>query len=121
MIQGIGVDLCRISRIGELVKNRRFLQRVFHEEEQDYAFKKPVPARHLAASFAAREAFVKASGLDFFQIVFRGVWIRRFSTGPSIVFSPQIEQWMNKHCLLAHVSLSHDGDFALAFVVLEKR
>ena len=65
MIKGIGVDLCRISRMEKLLYNEHLLKRVFHQAEYDYAMSKANPARHLAASFAAREAFAKATGLDF--------------------------------------------------------
>ena len=37
MIRGVGVDLCRISRIERLLQDEHFLKRVFHEEERDYA------------------------------------------------------------------------------------
>ena len=119
MIRGVGVDLCRISRIERLLQDEHFLKRVFHEEERDYAMKKANPARHLASSFAAREAFAKAAGLDFFKVVLQGMWLHRTPEGPVPCFSANIEQWMDEQKLKVHISLSHDGDYAIAFVIVE--
>lgn len=83
------------------------------------AMKKANPARHLAASFAAREAFAKAAGLDFFKVVLQGMWLHRTPEGPVPCFSANIEQWMDEQKLKVHISLSHDGDYAIAFIIVE--
>ncbi|MDD2207659.1 MAG: holo-ACP synthase [Aminobacterium sp.] len=119
MIKGIGVDLCRISRMEKLLYNEHLLKRVFHQAEYDYAMSKANPARHLAASFAAREAFAKATGLDFFKVIFKGFWLQRTSSAPVPCFSPVIEQWVEEQNVTVHISLSHDGDYAIAFVIVE--
>ena len=49
--------------------------------------KKANPARHLAASFAAREAFMKAAGLDFLKVL-QGMWLHRTPEGPVPAFLP---------------------------------
>ncbi|EFC92121.1 holo-acyl-carrier-protein synthase [Dethiosulfovibrio peptidovorans DSM 11002] len=121
MVLGIGVDLCRVSRLARCIENDRFLKRVFSPEEIDYAMSRPVPARHLAASFAAREAFSKASGVHLAKVVFQGVWVSRTEKGPFIRLdglSPEIGQYLGENRF--HLSLSHDGDYALAFVVMEE-
>ena len=64
MIKGIGVDIVEIYRINQAIENRkdRFIKRIFTDSEQEYCFGKPLPSRHFAARFAAKEAVSKALG-----------------------------------------------------------
>ena len=62
-VVAIGTDLARIERFRKFVNpDNRLLQRVFSEAERDYALAKKDSAAHLAARFAAKEAFLKALG-----------------------------------------------------------
>ncbi len=82
MIVGLGVDLCNVERMRKSIRSDHFLKRVFHPDEVAYAFSKADPARHLAGSFAAREAFSKASSVSMYSIAFCGVWVERTESGP---------------------------------------
>ncbi|MBQ7069196.1 MAG: 4'-phosphopantetheinyl transferase superfamily protein, partial [Synergistaceae bacterium] len=65
MILGIGVDLCSISRIEKAIESEHFVTRIFSPEEIEYSNKKGKRrCESFAASFAAREAFCKASGIS---------------------------------------------------------
>jgi holo-[acyl-carrier protein] synthase len=62
---GLGIDLLEIERLERaLERHPRLAERVFTEAERDYAAAHARPGRHLAARFAAKEAVVKALGLD---------------------------------------------------------
>jgi holo-[acyl-carrier protein] synthase len=62
---GVGIDLIEIDRIERaLERHPRLAERIFTEGERAYAGAKARPGRHLAARFAAKEAVVKALGLD---------------------------------------------------------
>lgn len=120
VIFGIGVDLCRISRMERCIENDHFTDRVFTPEEKSYAFSKPRPAMHFASSFAAREALSKASGLPFARLVFKTASVTRSDSGPALSFQncddllpPALKN------SIFHLSLSHDGDYAVAMVVIE--
>ena len=64
MIAGIGVDLCRLSRIESAMKSEHFRESVFTLEEIAYCESRGKRKMDSYAScFAAREAFVKASDL----------------------------------------------------------
>ena len=68
MIQGIGLDLCEISRMEKLRTMTRFTERYFTAEEQEYIRGKGIhAAQTMAGIFAAKEALAKAlgTGLDF--------------------------------------------------------
>lgn len=120
MILGIGADLCGISRMRNAVRSARFVEKIFAPEEIAYAMAQGDPARHFASAFAAKEALAKASGWGMFGAGLRSSWVRRTPTGPVFEFDESFAGRLRERgiarCLL---TIAHDGDFALAFVVLE--
>ena len=120
MIRGIGVDLCGVSRLRRSMENPRFLEKVFSEEEISYAMERSDPAKHLAAAFAAKESFAKAGGWGLAATGLRNVRLRRTDTGPVLLLTPPAQDLLARigadRCW---VSVSHDGDYAVAMVVLE--
>jgi holo-[acyl-carrier protein] synthase len=120
MIAGIGTDICAVSRMKRAVESGYFVKRVFSGEEIEYAMSQGEPARHFASAFAAKEALAKASGLGVFGLGITGAWVRRTENGPMMMMSDETELKLKRagadKCWL---SLTHEGDYALAFVVLE--
>jgi holo-[acyl-carrier protein] synthase len=116
----VGADLCAVSRMKRAVENDYFVRKIFVAEEIEYAMAQGEPARHFAAAFAAREAFAKATGLGMFGMGLSSVWVRRTDNGPKLMTDGEASKKLKSHgadrCWL---SLTHEGDFALAFVVLE--
>jgi holo-[acyl-carrier protein] synthase len=121
MIVGIGTDLCSVPRMRRAVANGRFVEKVFSREEIRYATSRGDPALHFASAFAAKEALAKASGLGMFGLGFTGAWVRRTDRGPVIEMDGEIAAKLSggDGSVKCWLSLSHDGDYALAFVVLE--
>ncbi|MDR1916590.1 MAG: holo-ACP synthase [Synergistaceae bacterium] len=121
MIAGVGTDLCLISRMKKAVRSDHFVRRVFSREEIDYANSRGEPERHYASSFAAKEAFAKASGLGLFGMGTDMSWVRRTDNGPLLIYRDELKAKLDdmgvNRCWL---SLAHDGDYAMAFVVLER-
>jgi len=123
-IIGIGSDIVKISRIEKLAERygTRFLERIFTENEIGYASAKARPALHFAARFAAKEAFVKALGSGLRQgINWSDIEIINNDLG-----KPQFKLHNHAHSAslklknpAAWLTLSHEQEFALAFVVLE--
>jgi holo-[acyl-carrier protein] synthase len=101
------------------VESEYFVRRVFSEEEIEYARSNTEPSLHFASAFAAKEALAKASGFGVFGMGLAGSWVRRTKTGPVMMLNDDLRIKLGEpKCWL---SMSHDGDYALAFVVLEKR
>lgn len=120
MIVGIGTDLCSISRMKEATKNDHFVGRIFAREEIDYALSKGDPAKHFASAYAAKEALAKASGLGMFEMGLNSSWVRRENDGPVLMCDNSLRERLGKRRVQkTWLSLTHEGDFALAFVVLE--
>ena len=123
-IIGIGSDIVKISRIEKLAERygTRFLERIFTKNEISYAAAKARPALHFAARFAAKEAFVKALGSGLRQgINWSDIEIINDNLG-----KPQFKLYNHARSASlklknpsAWLTLSHEQEFALAFVVLE--
>jgi holo-[acyl-carrier protein] synthase len=124
VILGIGVDLVHIPRIRQAIERwqERFLDRVFTADEVAYARRRRDPAEHLAARFAAKEATLKALGTGLTMGVrWREMEVRRARGGPpTLSLSGRTAAIGTARGVRAlHLSLTHDGDYALAQVVAE--
>ncbi|HIE07288.1 MAG TPA: holo-ACP synthase [Desulfarculaceae bacterium] len=123
-IIGIGSDIVKIERIERLTEryDKRFLERVFATTETDYAFTKARPGLHLAARFAAKEALVKALGSGLRQgLSWPDIEVINDPLGkPQFIFHNNARKRIsNLNNPTAWLTLSHEQEFALAFVVLE--
>ena len=124
MIVGSGIDLVEIRRIQRAMDRygRRFLGRVFTEEEQAYCLRKRNSAESFAARFAAKEAGAKALGTG---ISFGVSWleievVRELSGRPNLRFLGRAAQIAARiGCAKAALSLTHTAELAAASVVLE--
>lgn len=130
MIVGVGTDLVQISRIGRLV-NRfgpRFLEKCFTPEENEYALARKTPAKQMAAFaklYAAKEAVLKATGLGMREgMRWHDIAVRRDGLGkPVVTVRGRVAESINDRLNdgFTHrldISLSDEGDYALAFVVV---
>ena len=64
----VGIDLLEIERLERALARRpRLAGRLFTEAERSFAAQRARPAMHLAARFCAKEAVVKALGLEVFE------------------------------------------------------
>ena len=122
MIFGIGVDCVEIARMNKSMSRPRFMKRVFSVEESVLLTQKGKgAAASAAACFAAKEAFLKACGrgLGSFSLAEIAA-LRRASGAPYFVFSGAAAEFCAQHKLSCHLSLSHEGGLAFAYVILEK-
>jgi holo-[acyl-carrier protein] synthase len=123
-ISGLGVDTVRCSRFRRFLEKgkRGIIDRLFDAEEQAYSLAKKDPAPHLAVRFAAKEAFLKALGLGLREgMAWLEIGVRRDALGcPSLVLSGRAaEEFRTRGHRAIHLSCSHDGDYAIATVILE--
>ena len=121
MIAGIGVDTTRISRIEKALEHESFLKRVFGPRELALFQAIKMRAETIAANFAAKEALGKALGEGLSGFVWSEAEALRDEAGaPYFVFCGEALRRMEEKGLCAFLSLTHEGDFATAFVVLEQ-
>jgi holo-[acyl-carrier protein] synthase len=115
VIVGIGVDLVDIPRFERsLSRTPALLERLFAPAER------PLPARSLAARYAAKEALIKALGGS------DGVHWTEIEVAPEPSGRPWFrlsgstaEVVAERGITTVHLSMSHDAGIATAYVVAE--
>ena len=123
MILGIGCDLIEIARVKrQLAEDPELGRALFTESELAYANGKRYPERHLAARFAAKEALLKAlPGPRLDSIPWTDMEVQQSDSGrPALQLTGKLRTLADTLGVTStHVSLCHEGGFALAFVILE--
>lgn len=117
----IGIDMTTVSRIKKSMENPRFAPFVFGEKERELFCAQNPKYHSLAANFAAKEAFAKALGSGVRGFGLNEVEVLRDDMGaPYFAFSGKALEIVLSGGYTAQVSLSHEGDAAIAMVLLEK-
>lgn len=127
MICGIGCDMAKVSRFSRWLEKPEMLERFFNEKEM-FPHGRASPSRLMewyAARFAAKEAFSKALGTGFSGFKLADIYIEKNSDGqPFLRVTGEAREKMEALCgrdALVHVSLSHEKEYAVAFVIIERR
>jgi holo-[acyl-carrier protein] synthase len=130
MIYGIGTDIIQISRIeAALARNgERFAEKILGAEELEKFRRRKAKVeargiRFLATRFAAKEAFSKAIGLGMrMPMTWSAMQTLNAASGkPAVVASGALKEFMEQNGLTAQVSITDETDYAVAFVIVEKR
>jgi holo-[acyl-carrier protein] synthase len=124
MILGVGIDLIETSRVETSWKRfgERFLGRIFLPAEIGYCLGMKLPARHLAARFAAKEAVSKAFGTGIgSKLGWKDIEVCRREGGqPFLVLHGGGEALAREFGVRnTHLSLTHHETAAAAVAVLE--
>ena len=117
MVVGIGVDIVDVVRFERaLERTPRLADRLFGD-----AFDSDMPAASLAARFAAKEATLKALGGNIPGFLWTDIQVVGDpGQTPQLALSGSTSSRAHeKHIGTPHLSLSHDGGMAIAFVVME--
>ena len=104
----IGIDLVYIPEFQRRLEQSGGVEKVFTDGE---LVQNPRP-ENLAGIFAAKEAFMKAIGR---KIDWHGVWLEKKESGQPMLASAALASKQK-----AQVSISHDGSYAIAVVLLEE-
>ncbi|HQO40092.1 MAG TPA: holo-ACP synthase [Spirochaetota bacterium] len=115
MIRGTGTDIVNAARIKKLMDEHgaRFLKKILSSAEIEL-----IPEVNaelfVAGRFAAKEALFKATGVQFSM---SSVSVLNESSGKPFFFGDAMEKISGGGTV--HLSISHDSDYAVAFVVIE--
>ncbi|MGN0997330.1 MAG: holo-ACP synthase [Candidatus Ventricola sp.] len=122
-VVAIGTDLCAIARIERAIARPHFYERVFLENERAYLETKGrARASSAAAMFAAKEAVAKALGTGFSAGVMPwGIEVTHAASGaPGIALhGAAAERLAAVGGARVLLSLTHEGDLAQAFAVIQ--
>jgi holo-[acyl-carrier protein] synthase len=123
MIYGIGTDITDVGRFLRWVKEPSMTARFFNEREMQKSGSESFLCQHYAVRFAAKEAFSKALGTGIVGFELHDVYIEKNAEGkPELRTQGTAAVLLEKLCgknAKIHVSLSHEKEFAVAFVVIE--
>ena len=124
---GIGVDIIDNTRIKRSIANKKFLSRVFSNEEIINSKKTNYKTSYFSKRFAAKEAFSKALGTGFRKgLNFNDISITNDRYGkPFIKINDKLSVIINKRFktkkINVFLSISDEKKHSIAFVVLEKK
>ena len=124
---GIGIDIAAVARMGDVLGRHgdRFLERCFRPSEfglpAGWAHPRPAP-QAVAARWAAKEAFLKALGTDVRGVPYRDIEVVRSARGPVrlVLHGRAAEALAAVKGGRIHLSFSHERDYAVATVLIEK-
>jgi len=127
-VVGVGVDLVHVPSFAQQLDQAgtRFEGAFLPGERRDAADRTSDAARHLAARWAAKEAVIKAwsaslhgSAPVMSEHVHHLIELVSDAWGrPRVRLHGAVAQHLDGHAL--EVSVSHDGDYAVAYVVLSR-
>ena len=123
MIIGIGIDMIEVDRVTEKInKEQGFREKVFSSKEISFCDSKPNNGQNYAARFAAKEAFLKATGQGLmlgYNLTDIEVASDQYGK-PSLVLKGSFAQLASeRNWNKIHVSLSHLKTVACAVVIIE--
>lgn len=123
MIAGVGTDIVAVARLEKLYARHgeRALDKLLAPSERTAFAGASQPARFLAKRFAAKEALGKALGIGVTApATLPNIAIVHDELGkPAFAYAPELAHWIDAHRLVAHLSISDEHDYAVAFVVME--
>ena len=107
----VGIDLIQIDRFKKIPysENKSFYKKNFSNDEIEYCLKFSEPYKHFAGKFAAKEATKKTLDLKFNML---DIEIKNINSKPQIIIPFNDYEF--------DVSISHDGDYAIAIVISRK-
>jgi holo-[acyl-carrier protein] synthase len=124
MIYGIGTDIVAVSRLRSMWERHgdRALDKILAPQEMDDFAKAADKGRFLAKRFAAKEAFSKALGTGIRPpSTLPAIAVRHDDLGkPTLAFYGQLEKMLKNKNLKAHLSISDEAEYAVAYVILEQ-
>jgi holo-[acyl-carrier protein] synthase len=124
MIHGIGTDIVAVARLRRLWERhgQQAVARLLAPDELPAFSRASDKGRFLAKRFAAKEAFAKAFGTGLRAPVLPGaIAVINDDLGkPAFKFHGDLDQALRAVGLYAHLTISDEADYAVAFVMLEK-
>ena len=127
IILGVGVDIVENLRIKKLLKNKKFISRIFTSSEILTSKKTKNKISYYAKRFTAKEAFVKAIGVGFRDnLNFIDISIANDKLGkPYFIITNKIKKIIKSQFNVTKfnffLSISDEKKYSIAYVILQKK
>jgi holo-[acyl-carrier protein] synthase len=125
VIFGIGTDIVAVARMAEFRQRHgeRAIERLLAPAEIAECQASAHPERFLAKRFAAKEALGKALGTGIrAPVLLTAIAVGHDDLGkPCFAYSPELAAYIDERRLTAHLSISDERDYAVAYVIAETR
>jgi holo-[acyl-carrier protein] synthase len=124
MIVGIGTDIVAVARLRGMWERHgdKALDKLLAPDELDDFARAADKGRFLAKRFAAKEAFAKAFGSGVRPpVLLPAIAVGHDELGkPVFNFHGQLAEIVANRRLTAHLSISDEAEYAVAYVLLEQ-
>ena len=125
-ILGIGTDIVKISRIKRVFKKfpKGFAERILHENELAILKHHSSPQSFIAKRFSAKEATAKALGTGIAHgVAFKEIEVSNDENGqPQLTLHGKTKEIAEqKGMTKGFISLTDEKNYAIAYVIIEKR
>ena len=124
MIHGIGTDIAAVARLRSLWERHgeRIVEKILSPGERNDFERANDKGRFLAKRFAAKEAFAKALGTGVrTPATLPAIGVGHDELGkPIFEYGDALGRLIAERGLVAHLSISDEADYAVAYVILEK-
>ena len=123
-ILGNGVDIIKNSRIEKAIKNKKFIYKIYSNEEILIASKTVNKSNFYAKRFAAKEAFSKALGTGIAKgINFKEIVILNQKNGKPYIklfnkTKKKVKKKFKNKKIRISLSLTDEDKYAVAFVTI---
>ncbi|MFO7888023.1 MAG: NAD(P)H-hydrate dehydratase [Eubacteriales bacterium] len=114
-MKGIGLDIVKISRIEKLKDKKKFIDKIFDENEKNYMKKKKYSSQTIAGFFASKEAVSKAWGTGIGKTSWKDIKIRHDLNGAPYA----ILKILDNSEVYVNLSITHEKKYASAVALLD--
>mgnify|MGYP001280752754 CR=1 FL=1 len=125
-IIGVGIDIVESSRIEKLIKNKKFISRIFSGKEISSSKKYTNKINYFSKRFAAKESFVKSIGTGFRnKINFKDIIVNNDTAGkPYFIINRKIKNIIYKKFNTNNyeflLSISDEKKYSIAITIFQK-
>ena len=126
-ILGTGIDIVENFRIKKLLRNKKFISRIFTSNEILQSRKCTNKTNFYSKRFAAKEAFAKSIGTGFVNdLNFKDIIVVNNNMGkPSFKITDKLKKIIKKQFKTSSfnlfLSMSDEKKYSVAFVILQKK
>lgn len=112
-----GIDIIKIDRVKNIINNEKLMNNIFTTNELIYIKSRNNDIDTIAGMFSAKESFLKCMKKGLEGYPFNEIEILHDGYCPYINLLGNTKKEIEKENLSFSVSISHDGEYAISYVI----